>query len=124
MLDALRTPGYWQRAGVMAEGEMAALTAESLCFCPEEVKRSEAWGNVYICPEKARSQTPTPSSSLIKHFLIFLYKMESKPILPNTPSLVLLEQCGCLGYLHLGPRWRRQVTFLPLLNLGFGGAGS
>lgn len=56
----------------------------------------------------AQKQSPGSDThaflSLIKHFLVFLYKMESKSAPPNTPSLGWLSKWGCLGRLHPGPR--------------------
>lgn len=77
---------------------MATLSFKaSLRFCPEEVKGREAAGNVNVCPEtELRLRHPRLPLSLIKHFLVFLHKMESKPAPPNAPSLGWLNTWGCL----------------------------
>lgn len=70
--------------------------------------------NVNVCPETEPClRHPRLPLSLIKHFLVFLYKMESKPAPPNAPSLGWLNKWGCLGHLRLGPDWRRQIIALP-----------
>lgn len=79
---------------------MAALRSkESLCFCPEEVKGRETSGNVNICSEtEPRLRHPRLPLSLIKHFLVFLYKMKSKPAPPSQcPISGLVEQMEVFG---------------------------
>lgn len=69
----------------------------SLCSCPEEVKGREAAGNGNVCPEtELRLRHPRLPLSLIKHSLVFLHKMDSKPAPPNAPSLGWVNTWGCL----------------------------
>lgn len=67
-------------------------------FAQRKGRGRETAGNVYICPEtEPRLRHPRLPLSLIKHFLVFLYKVESKSTPPNTPSLGWLNKWGCLG---------------------------
>lgn len=56
-------------------------------------------GNVYVFPEsEPRLRHPRLPLSLIKHFLVFLHKMESKTTpFPQRPVSGLIEHMGLFG---------------------------
>lgn len=123
MPEALGTHRYWRRPGVMAlRGRRLPPAARRGCASAGGSGGGEAAGNAYICPEtEPRRRHPRLPLSLIKHFLVFLYKMESKSTPSNTPSLGWLNKCRCSGGICLwDPGWRRRIPLL-LLALRFWG---